>query len=109
MMHPVSLEVVRQATRWMGIPPISALHQSRQLLNAHGTLSVEYLAYFDPFEVSDYLAYWEVRNTAELPEFTAALNECFCDDIHVVGSYYSAGHNKVIATFVILPFVAGIE
>lgn len=108
MYNPISLNVVRQSLEWMGLPEPIVIHASRRIINAHGSLAHEYLAYFDAAQVQDLLAHWELRGSVELPEFTSVLNDCFCDDIHVVGSYYSTSHNKVIATLIVLPFVAEI-
>lgn len=108
MYNPISLNVVRQSLEWMGVPAPIVIHGNRIQVNDHGIVAKEYLAYFDPLQVQDFLSFWELRGSVELPEFTAHLNDCFCDDIQVVGSYFSTSHNKVIATFLVLPFVAEI-
>lgn len=109
MYTEISLNVIRQSLAWLGIPAPLVIHGNRAITNRHGVLAREIFIYFDPQQVRDILSVWLLPcNGEEIAPWTALVSECFCDDVQVVSSRYDGGHNKVIVTALLLPFVIEI-
>lgn len=100
MYNPISLSVVRQSLKWMGVPlPIKSQSSKSTLVSHHGTIMNQVTLTFDRYSIHQCLF---KHGMGEIIPRTDAiidlLQSCFCDDIQVAETCYVPGTCTIRAT-----------
>lgn len=100
-LHPVSLNVIRQAMNWSGFPQPIAIRKIDQKTQPTGAV---WTAYRLEFRWSDLADIVEPRTASCVWPRYAALRErlerCFCDDVVVLGVSLDYRTKPVYATII---------
>lgn len=108
MLNPVSLNVIRQAIVWHGLPKPTAIFCGGRSVNEHGTIALNYFLHFDPAQLVNVNGLWALTDGKDLPAVTELIKDCFCDDIQTIDTHYSLDVNRVVTHIMALPFVAEV-
>jgi len=91
MLKPISINVIRQAVEWSGLPDPLSIRQLSAYKWPNGDISGEYVLTFEGSDVRREFEYEALYDgSAADSKMRYALNECFCTDITVVRTWCHA-------------------